>query len=95
MFTDRIIITPVVLRSQLPHSAPAVLYGVDRSTITRAVHEIRPLSAARGFAVPGRRAFVSGKMRQNTKKATVVPDGRAALSGLACSGPAACTTRRR
>lgn len=27
---------------------------VDRSTITRAVHEIRPLLAARGFAVPGK-----------------------------------------
>ncbi|MEV6332994.1 hypothetical protein [Streptomyces sp. NPDC051909] len=26
---------------------------MDRSTITRAVHEIRPLLAARGFAVPG------------------------------------------
>ena len=27
---------------------------MDRSTITRAVHEIRPLLAARGFAVPGK-----------------------------------------
>ncbi|MFJ2397330.1 transposase family protein [Streptomyces sp. NPDC087843] len=54
MFTDRIIVTLVVLRLQLPHSALAVLYGVDRSTITRAVHEIRPLLAALGFAVPGR-----------------------------------------
>ncbi|WP_354006172.1 hypothetical protein [Streptomyces sp. NBC_00154] len=26
---------------------------MDRSTVTRAVHEIRPLLAARGFAVPG------------------------------------------
>ncbi|MFD5029168.1 transposase family protein [Streptomyces sp. NPDC058405] len=117
VFTDRIIVTLVVLRLQLPHAALAVLYGVDRSTITRAVHEIRPLLAARGFAVPGhldlrlrtledvfayaaaegvelrldgtevrvrrpganrpgRRAFVSGKMRQNTKKATVVTDER-------------------
>ncbi|MFE9373008.1 transposase family protein [Streptomyces sp. NPDC006711] len=41
----------VVLRFQLPHAALAVLYGVDRSTITRAVHEIRPLLAARSFAV--------------------------------------------
>jgi hypothetical protein len=31
-----------------------VLYGVDRSTITRAVHEIRPLLAQRGLAVPER-----------------------------------------
>ncbi len=53
MFTDRIIVTLVVLRFQLPHAALAVFYGVDRSTITRAVQEIRPLLAARGFAVPG------------------------------------------
>ncbi|MFE6808851.1 transposase family protein [Streptomyces sp. NPDC057681] len=124
VFTDRIIATLVVLRLQLPHAALAALYGVDRSTITRAVHEIRPLLAARGFAVPGcldlrlrtledvfayaaaegvelrldgtevrvrrpgankpgRRAFVSGKMRQNTKKATVVTDeqGRTLWAG--------------
>ena len=86
---------------------------MHRSTVTRAVREVRPLLAARGFAVhgepgvrlrtlagvfayarargvelrldgtevqvrhpragkPGRRAFVSGKKKQNTKKATVV-----------------------
>ena len=115
-FTDRVIATLVYLRFQLPHAALAVLYGVDRSTITRAVGEIRPLLAARGFAVPGeagvrlrtladvfayaaargvelrldgtevqvrrpragkpgRRAFVSGKKKQNTKKAAVITDG--------------------
>jgi hypothetical protein len=115
-FTDRVTATLVILRFQLPHAALAVFYGVDRSTITRAVHEIRPLLAARGFAVPGkpglrlrtladvfayaasqgvrlrvdgtevqvrhpkagrpgRRAFVSGKKKQNTIKATVVSDG--------------------
>jgi hypothetical protein len=115
-FTDRVIVTLVALRLQLPHKALAVLYGVDRSTVTRAVREIRPLLAARGFAVPGRpdlrlrtladvfayaaaegtelridgtevqvrrpranrpgrRAFVSGKKKMNTKKATVVTDG--------------------
>ncbi|MEV6683698.1 transposase family protein [Streptomyces erythrochromogenes] len=40
VFTDRVIATLVVLRFQLPHAALAVFYGVDRSTITRAVHEI-------------------------------------------------------
>ncbi|MDX6328887.1 MAG: hypothetical protein QOI83_1270, partial [Streptomycetaceae bacterium] len=49
----RVIATLVILRFQLPHAALAVLYGVDRSTITRAVHEIRPLLATRGFALPG------------------------------------------
>lgn len=117
VFTDRVIATLVVLRFQLPHGALALLCGVDRSTIARAVHEVRPLLAALGFAVPGqgdlrlrtlsdvfalaaaedvelrldgtevrvrrprankpgRRAFVSGKIRQNTKKATVVTDGQ-------------------
>ena len=116
-FTDRVIITLVYLRFQLPHAALAELYRVDRSTVTRAVGEIRPLLAARGFAVPeepgvrlrtladvfayaaaegtelridgtevqvrrpragkpGRRAFVSGKKKQNTKKATVITGPR-------------------
>jgi hypothetical protein len=124
VFTDRVIATLVVLRFQLPHAALAVFYSVDRSTITRAVHEVRPLLAARGFAVPdrpdlrlrtladvfayaasqgvelridgtevkvrrpqankpGRRVFVSGKMRQNTKKTTVISDekGRTLWTG--------------
>jgi hypothetical protein len=54
VFTDRVIATLVVLRFQLPHAALALFYQVDRATITRAVGEIRPLLAARGFAVPGR-----------------------------------------
>lgn len=124
VFTDRVITTLVVLRFQLPHAALALFYGVDRATITRAVHEIRPLLAQRGFAVPGkpelrlrtladvfayataegvylridgtevrvrrprankpgRRAFVSGKLKQNTKKATVITDeqGRTLWAG--------------
>jgi DDE superfamily endonuclease/Helix-turn-helix of DDE superfamily endonuclease len=115
VFADRVIVTLVYLRFQLPHAALAELYRVDRSTISRAVGEIRPLLAARGFAVPGepgtrlrtladvfayaaargvtlrldgtevqvrrpragkpgRRAFVSGKKKQNTKKAAVITD---------------------
>jgi DDE superfamily endonuclease/Helix-turn-helix of DDE superfamily endonuclease len=123
-FTDRVIVTLVYLRFQLPHAALAELYGVDRSTVTRAVREIRPLLAARGFAVPGepgvrlrtladvfayaaargvtlridgtevqvrrprankpgRRAFISGKKKMNTKKAAVVTDegGRTLRAG--------------
>lgn len=112
---DRVLATLVVLRFQLPHQALAVLYGVDRATITRAVHEIRPLLAKRGFAVAGqpgvrlktladvvayaaacgvqlridatetqvrrprahrvgRRAFVSGKRKQNSIKTTTIAD---------------------
>jgi DDE superfamily endonuclease/Helix-turn-helix of DDE superfamily endonuclease len=123
-FTDRVIVTLVHLRFQLPHQALAVLYGVGRSTVSRAIGEVRPLLAARGFAVPGepgirlrtladvfayaaargvtirldgtevqvrrpragkpgRRAFVSGKKKQNTKKAAVITDekGRTLWAG--------------
>jgi hypothetical protein len=126
---DRILVTLVHLRFQLPHQALAVLYEVDRSTITRAIHEIRPLLAGRGFAVPGglglrlktladvfayaaacdvglrldateiqvrrpranrvgRRAFVSGKRRQNTGKTTTVCDqaGRTLWAGAVRPG---------
>lgn len=127
-FADRVIATLVVLRFQLPHAAVAVFYGVHRSTITRAVGEIRPLLAARGFAVPGqsglrlrtladvfayaategvrlrvdgtevqvrrpaagrpgRRAFVSGKKRQNTGKAAAVSDGEGRLLWLGAFRP--------
>ncbi|MGH3739485.1 MAG: transposase family protein [Micromonosporaceae bacterium] len=127
-FLDRVIATLVVLRFQLPHGALAGFYGVDRSTITRAVQEVRPLLAARGFAVPGkpglrlatladvfayaasegvklrvdgtevqvrrpkanrpgRRAFVSGKRKQNTCKATAISDGRGRMLWLGASRP--------
>ncbi|WP_442805781.1 helix-turn-helix domain-containing protein [Streptomyces sp. NBC_01341] len=107
VFTDRLLVTLVHLRTGLPHAALAELFGIARSTISRAIGEIRPLPAMRGFAVPdhsgvrrrtladvfayaeaagirlridgaetqvrrpkaggpGRRAFVSGKKKQNT-----------------------------
>jgi len=129
VFTDRVIVTLIVLRTQLPHHALAVLYGVDRATITRAVAQVRPLLAARGFAVPdhpgvrlrtladvfayaaaegvqlridgtevqvrrprahrvGRRAFISGKRKQNTIKTTTISDhrGRTLWSGAVRPG---------
>jgi DDE superfamily endonuclease/Helix-turn-helix of DDE superfamily endonuclease len=127
-FADRVIVTLVILRFQLPHAALAVFYGVHRSTISRAVGEIRPLLAARGFAVPGqpglrlrtladvfayaaargvtlridgtevqvrrpraarpgRRAFVSGKKKQNTIKSTAVSDGQGRLLWLGAFRP--------
>jgi hypothetical protein len=129
VFTDRVLATLIHLRLQLPHQALAVLFGVDRSTITRAIHEVRPLLAKRGFAVPGqpglrlqtladvfayaqacgvelrldgteiqvrrpqahrpgRRAFVSGKRKQNTIKPTVCSDqhGRTLWTGATRPG---------
>lgn len=128
VFTDRVIATLVCLRLQLPHAALALFYNVDRATITRAVGEIRPLLAARGFAVPGkpglrlktladvfayaasegvqlridgtevqvrrpkanrpgRRAFVSGKKKQNTIKPTVISDGDGRLLWCGATRP--------
>lgn len=54
VFTDRVLVTLAVLRLRLPHAVLAELYGVSRPTVTRAVHESRPLLAARGCAVPDR-----------------------------------------
>jgi len=112
---DRVLLTLTWLRLALPHEALAVLYSVDRSTVSGAIRQILPLLANRGFATPagprlhtladviayaaaegltirldgteiqvrrppahrpGRRAFVSGKKKQNTIKATVASDAR-------------------
>lgn len=119
---DRLLATLAWLRLALPHQAIAVLFGVDRSTISTAIRQIRPLLANRGFATPagvrlhtladvcayaaaegltvrldgteiqvrrpranrpGRRAFVSGKKKQNTIKTTIASDsaGRTLWAG--------------
>lgn len=115
VFVDRLVATLLHLRHDLPHSVLGLLFGVDRSTATRAIAEVHTLLAERGCAVPdrpglrlrtltdvsayaqaenielrldateiqvcrppagrgGRRAFVSGRKKQNTMKATVIAD---------------------
>jgi hypothetical protein len=129
VFTDRVLITLVKLRHDLPDAALAELFGVDRSTVSGAIRQIRTLLANRGFAVPdrpgirlrtladvfayaaaegvklridgtdvqvrrpaagrpGRKAFLSGKRRQNTIKTTTFSDGqgRTLFSGVARPG---------
>ncbi|MGC0407609.1 hypothetical protein RKD31_000852 [Streptomyces sp. SAI-163] len=54
VFGDRLVATLIHLRHDLPHSALGLLFGVDRSTTTRAFAEIRTLLAKRGCAVPDR-----------------------------------------
>ncbi|WP_412075591.1 transposase family protein [Streptomyces xanthophaeus] len=54
VFLDRLHLTLVHLRHQLPHEVLAELFAVDRSTVSEAVRQVRPLLAARGFAVPDR-----------------------------------------
>lgn len=123
---DRVLATLAVMRLQLPHEVVAVLFGVDRSTITRAIRQVRPVLARRGYATPagprlhtladvfayagatgttlrvdgseiqvrrprahrpGRRAFVSGKKKQNTIKFTKVCDAAGRTLIDACIRP--------
>ena len=54
VFVDRLVATLIHLRHDLPHAVLGLLFGVNRSTITRAIGEIRGLLAERGCAVPDR-----------------------------------------
>ncbi|MEU9137536.1 transposase family protein [Streptomyces sp. NPDC048404] len=54
VFADQLLVTLVHLRLGIPHAARAELYGVDRSTVSGAIREVRPLPATRGFAIPDR-----------------------------------------
>ncbi|MFD6821987.1 transposase family protein [Streptomyces sp. NPDC060085] len=51
VFVDRLLATLVHLRHGATHDVLACWFGVDRSTITRAVGEVRPLLAMRGCTV--------------------------------------------
>ncbi|MGC9669699.1 transposase family protein [Planosporangium sp. 12N6] len=51
-FADRLLLTLTHLRLGLPHEALAAAFAVDRSTVTRAIGQIRPLLAGRGCALP-------------------------------------------
>ncbi|MFI6012146.1 transposase family protein [Streptomyces sp. NPDC051243] len=54
VFVDRLLATLVSLRHGTTHDVLACWFGVDRSTITRAIGEVRPLLARRGCTVaPG------------------------------------------
>lgn len=49
VFIDRLLVS---LRYAVTNDVLACWFGVDRSTITRSIAEIRPLLAARGWTVP-------------------------------------------
>jgi hypothetical protein len=51
VFVDRLLATLVHLRHGVTHDVLACWFGVSRSTITRAVGEVRPLLAERGCTV--------------------------------------------
>ncbi|CAM5578801.1 Transposase OS=Streptomyces griseomycini OX=66895 GN=FHS37_006751 PE=4 SV=1 [Streptomyces griseomycini] len=48
MFGDRLLATLVHLPHATTHDVPACWFGVDRSTVTRAIGEMWPLPAERG-----------------------------------------------
>jgi hypothetical protein len=125
-FTDRLLLTLAHLRLGVPHEALAVAFAVGRSTVTRAIGQVRPLLANRGCALPtgvrlhtladvfayataegvtlrldateirvrrpragrgGRKAFVSGKLRQNTIKTTLAADEHGATLWCGATRP--------
>lgn len=51
VFVERLLATLVHLRHGATHDVLACWFGVDRSTITRAVGEVRPLLAERGCTI--------------------------------------------
>ena len=53
VIVDRLLATLVHLRHGVTHDVLACWFGVSRSTITRAVGEVRPLLAERGCTVEG------------------------------------------
>ncbi|MFF3343637.1 transposase family protein [Streptomyces flavidovirens] len=63
VFADRLLATLVHLRHSATHDVLACWFGVDRSTITRAIGETRPLLAARGCTIaPGLRLRTLAKV---------------------------------
>ncbi|MFD5667825.1 transposase family protein [Streptomyces anthocyanicus] len=51
VFVDRLLAALVHLRHGVTHDVLACWFGVDRSTVTRAIGEVRPLLAERGYPV--------------------------------------------
>ncbi|MFJ7261242.1 transposase family protein [Streptomyces globosus] len=51
VFLDRLLAAPVHLRHGATHDVLACWFGVHRSTITRAIGEVRPLLATRGCTI--------------------------------------------
>ena len=54
VFVDRLLLTLIHLRTGLTHAERGVIHRAGSSTIGRAIGEIRPLLAERGFAGPER-----------------------------------------
>ncbi|WP_436848267.1 helix-turn-helix domain-containing protein [Streptomyces flaveolus] len=60
MFVDRLLATLVPLRHGTTHDVLACWFGVDPSTTTRAIGEVRPLLAERGCTALSAQVCVYG-----------------------------------
>lgn len=102
---DRLPATLVSVRHGTTHDVPACWFGVDRSTITRAIGEVRPLPAQQGCSVApeirvrrpvaghkDRDKFASGKSEQNAVKSMILTDAGGACCSAARSGRAVAPT---
>nr|WP_237297321.1 transposase family protein [Streptomyces sp. 3211] len=87
VFVDRLLATPVHLRHGATHDVLACWFGVDRSTITRAIGEVWPLLATRGCTIaPGIRlrtlAEVINHLGASGRVDTTTPQSQEEPSGL-------------
>ena len=82
VFLDRLLATLVHLRHGVTHDVLACWFGVSRSTITRAIGEVRPLLAERGCTV-----------EDGVQLRTLAEDHSAARAGAAGQDPLADRTR--
>jgi hypothetical protein len=99
VFVDRLPATLVRLRHGVTHDVFACWFGVDRSTTTRAVGEVRPLLAERGCTIgpeirvrrpaagrKDRNTFISGKNKQNAVLNQPSADMHGRLAGQLTGG---------
>ncbi|MFJ4771065.1 transposase family protein [Streptomyces uncialis] len=79
VFIDRLLATLIHLRHGVTHDVLACWFGVDRSTITRAIGEVRPLLAERGCTIsPG--------IRMRTLTGVIDHPGASGQTGIARTG---------
>ncbi|MFE5829429.1 transposase family protein [Streptomyces sp. NPDC056488] len=69
VFVDRLLATLVRLRHGATHDVPACWFSVDRSTVTRAIGEVRQLLVERGCTI-------AAGVRLRTPSTMITAEGR-------------------
>ncbi|MFC9394592.1 transposase family protein [Streptomyces sp. NPDC057027] len=83
VFVDRLLATLVHLRHGVTHDALACWFGVDRSTLPRAIGEVRPLLAERGCtSSPGVRLRTLAEVIDHLGRREHISDTVQAVAGL-------------